>query len=84
MAVPIVGTPDNVTNVAVQALHPYFPLDAVIVDYAANEWSVPALLTVFFGACTLLFTSTYFVAKTIQPNVIHHLRVRSVDALVAI
>ncbi|KAK3063046.1 hypothetical protein LTR53_019083, partial [Teratosphaeriaceae sp. CCFEE 6253] len=37
-----------------------------IVDWAANEWSVPALLSVFFGTCAVLFASTYFVAQRIN------------------
>ncbi|TKA72399.1 hypothetical protein B0A55_05858 [Friedmanniomyces simplex] len=49
-----------------QPLHPYYPLDASIANWAANEWSVPALLSVFFGTCTILFTSTYFVAKRVD------------------
>lgn len=58
----------NFSKLTQEALHPYFPLDAEIVGYAANEWSVPALLGVFFGACTILFTGTYFVAKSINPR----------------
>jgi len=50
------------------ALHPYSPADAHIAGYAANEWGVPALLGVFFGTCALLFTTTYFVARKIQPR----------------
>lgn len=53
-------------KLAQTATHPYYPLDAIIDGYAANEWSVPALLGVFFGACAILFTSTYFVAKRIN------------------
>lgn len=56
---------DNFTKVASQ-VHPYYPHDAYINGYAANEWGVPALLSVFFGACAMLFTSTYFVAKRIN------------------
>ncbi|KAK4545329.1 hypothetical protein LTR36_003509 [Oleoguttula mirabilis] len=55
----------NMTKAA-QALHPYYPLNAVIDGWAANEWSVPYLLTIFFGACAVLFTSTYFVAKRVN------------------
>lgn len=58
---------ENITKLAM-AIHPYFPLDAQIPGYAANEWSVPALLGVFFGVCTALFTATYFLAKRIQPT----------------
>ena len=58
----------NITKLVPQALHPYFPLDAEIVGYAANEWTVPALLGVFFGTCIALFTATYFVAQSINPQ----------------
>lgn len=57
----------NITKVA-QAVHPYYPLDVTIDGWAANEWGVPALLTVFFGACAVLFTATYFVAKRINSH----------------
>ena len=63
MAEALINLQDNVTKLAAEALHPYFPLDAEIIGYAANEWSVPALLGVFFGTCTCLFTATYFVSK---------------------
>jgi len=57
----------NLTNLAQSATqHPYYPLDASINGYAANEWSVPALLSVFFGACSILFSSTYLIAKKIN------------------
>ncbi|KAI7161359.1 Emopamil-binding protein [Hortaea werneckii] len=57
----------NLTNLAQPATqHPYYPLDASIDGYAANEWSVPALLSVFFGACSILFSSTYLIAKRIN------------------
>ncbi len=51
---------------ALQPLHPYYPLDAAIANWTENEWSVPALLTVFFGTCAVLFTSTYFIAKRVD------------------
>lgn len=60
---------DNITKIAMDALHhPYFPVNAEIIGYAANEWSVPALLGVFFSACAVLFVTTYFVAKSITPD----------------
>lgn len=58
----------NLTKAAAEALHPYFPLDAVIKDYVANESSVPELLGKFFGTCALLFTSTYFIVKSVSPR----------------
>lgn len=68
MEVPLTDFQSNVTKLTAQVIHPYFPVDAEIVGYAANEWSVPALLGAFFGACTALFTGTYFVAKSINPK----------------
>ncbi|KAK4504704.1 hypothetical protein PRZ48_002666 [Zasmidium cellare] len=48
--------------------NPYYPIGSYIEGYAANEWSVPALLGVFFGACTLLLPTTYILAKRLQPT----------------
>lgn len=48
--------------------HPYYPVGSYIANYAANEQSVPALLGVFFGTCSLLFTATFFLAKRLQPT----------------
>jgi cholestenol Delta-isomerase len=64
---PAASLASNLTTMSLPA-HPYYPLDATIDSYAANEWSVPALLSVFFGACTLLFTGTYFLAKRITAS----------------
>ncbi|KAK5722905.1 hypothetical protein LTR17_014208 [Elasticomyces elasticus] len=50
----------------VQQVHPYLPKDAIILNWAANEWSVPVLLTYFFGLCAILFVSTYFIAKRVD------------------
>lgn len=66
MAAHIAAAANNASHILSAPVHPYYPLDATIADYAANEWSVPALLGVFFGVCTALFTSTYFVAKSIN------------------
>ncbi|TKA26608.1 hypothetical protein B0A50_04716 [Salinomyces thailandicus] len=70
MAEPVVeNLASNMTKMAQNLLpHPYYPLDAYIDGYAANEWSVPALLSVFFGACLALFTTTYFVARRLNTH----------------
>ncbi|QIW96350.1 hypothetical protein AMS68_001868 [Peltaster fructicola] len=62
------ATIQSIFNASTAIPHPYFPLDAIIPDWEANKWSVPALLSVFFGICTALFTATYYVAKRIQPK----------------
>ncbi|KXT18547.1 hypothetical protein AC579_2275 [Pseudocercospora musae] len=51
-----------------EATNPYYPVGSYIAGYAANEWSVPALLGVFFGTCTVLFTSTYFLVQRAEPG----------------
>ncbi|KAK4900755.1 hypothetical protein LTR28_001384, partial [Elasticomyces elasticus] len=51
-----------------KAAHPYYPLGVEIVDYAANEWSVPVLLGVFFGGLAVLFYATYLVVKRVHPQ----------------
>lgn len=69
MAEHIVDTANTMAQNFTKAahdLHPYYPHDAYIDGWAANEWGVPALLGVFFGACAILFTTTYFVAKRIN------------------
>ncbi|KAK5107522.1 hypothetical protein LTR62_001052 [Meristemomyces frigidus] len=46
--------------------NPYYPPGSQILGYVANERGVPALLAMFFGACTVLFVSTYYVAKRVD------------------
>ncbi|SMQ47829.1 unnamed protein product [Zymoseptoria tritici ST99CH_1A5] len=64
---------DNIASNATKMAHvvadnPYLPVGSFIANYAANENSVPYLLTLFFGACGILFTATYVVAKSTQPH----------------
>ncbi|TGO44656.1 hypothetical protein BOTNAR_0773g00030 [Botryotinia narcissicola] len=50
---------------AVVVNHPYYPLEMEIASYLANEWTVPTLLSIFFGACAVLFLCTRtFVARS--------------------
>ncbi|KAK6429231.1 hypothetical protein LTR95_014621 [Oleoguttula sp. CCFEE 5521] len=48
--------------------HPYYPLDALVNGYVENKDGVPYLLTLFFGACAILFTATYFVGQSVTPK----------------
>ena len=69
MAETVFNVQANATKIASHAFnHPYIPTNAEIAGYAANEWSVPALLGVFFGTCIILFTATYFLAKAKNPD----------------
>lgn len=50
---------------AVIANHPYYPLEMEIASYLANEWTVPTLLSIFFGACVVLSVGTHtYVARS--------------------
>jgi cholestenol delta-isomerase len=57
----------NATNLAA-TMNPYYPIGSEIPGYVANKSSVLELLGIFFSACIILFTATYFVAKRVQPN----------------
>lgn len=48
--------------------HPYYPLNAQVANYLANEWSVPVLLGYFFGGCAALFSLTLLIVKRVHPN----------------
>lgn len=56
--------PTNVTN----PLHPYYPLGVDVVGYAPNEFSVPTLLSIFAGGCSVIFSATYVIAKGARPS----------------
>lgn len=55
--------------------HPYYPVEAEIVGYLANTYTVPFLLATFAGICAVLFLVTGIVAKKINP------RLSNVDVL---
>lgn len=38
--------------------HPFYPLDAEVVGYLANEYSVPVLLGTFAAGCIVLLGAT--------------------------
>lgn len=48
--------------------HPYYPLEAEIVGYLANEWSVPMLLASFAAGCAVIFATTDTIVKRIHPR----------------
>jgi cholestenol delta-isomerase len=62
---------DLASNASEVLSHPpndYYPLGTAIPGYVANEASMAAILTVFFGTCAVLFGSTHFVSKRLQPD----------------
>jgi cholestenol Delta-isomerase len=50
-------------------IHPYYPLEAEIVGYLANEWDTLELCGMFAGGCTVIFAITYLVVKRLRPSV---------------
>lgn len=68
MQIPLDPLAENATSMLSKPPRPYYPLDITVPGYLANETSVPILLSVFFGACTLLFTATHALTKRLQPT----------------
>lgn len=68
MEPPLPNISHNITNLVKDAIHPYYPLGAVITGYAANETSVPELLGIFFACCGALCATTYYVSKSVNPR----------------
>lgn len=50
-------------------LHPYYPLEAEIVGYLANEWNTLELVSMFAAGCTAIFAVTFVVVKRLRPLV---------------
>ncbi|KAL8794181.1 MAG: hypothetical protein Q9195_003249 [Heterodermia aff. obscurata] len=59
----------NMTKLAQEAPpHPFYPLEANIVGYLANEWSVPKLLGVFFAGCAVELAITLLIVNRFNPT----------------
>ncbi|KAK5166657.1 uncharacterized protein LTR77_008201 [Saxophila tyrrhenica] len=65
----VISFTNNMTSELSMQQHPYYPLDSVIPNYVPNTWPVLALLAAFFGVCTVLFSSTYYLAKSLNPRI---------------
>ncbi|KAL4903078.1 hypothetical protein BDW74DRAFT_180368 [Aspergillus multicolor] len=50
-------------------LHSYYPPGVEIPDYVPNELSTPSLLAIFATACTVVFSATAFLAKSVNPRI---------------
>ena len=48
--------------------HPYYPVSIEVVDYLANEYSVPALLGLFAAGCVAVFGVTLLVVRQVNPR----------------
>jgi cholestenol delta-isomerase len=48
--------------------HPYFPAEAHIANYLANEWEVIPLVTAFLGGWGALLLLTHVVVSYVSPK----------------
>lgn len=48
--------------------HPFYPIEAEIVGYLANEWSVPTLLGVFAAGWAVILGITLLLVKRHNPS----------------
>lgn len=48
--------------------HPFYPIEAEIVGYLANEWSVPTLLGVFAAGWAIILGITSLLVKRHNPS----------------
>ena len=51
-----------------QPPHPFYPLEANVVGYLANEWSVLTLLGIFFAGCAFILGLTLVLVRGHNPN----------------
>ena len=57
----------NATNLP-QAVHPFYPLEANIVGYLANRWSVPTLLGIFAAGWVVILGITLALVRSHNPK----------------
>ena len=50
--------------------HPFYPLEANIIGYVANPWSVLQLLGTFFAGCAVILGVTLVLVKGQNPNLV--------------
>ena len=51
-----------------QAIHPFYPLEAKIVGYLANQWSVTTLLGIFAGGWLVILGATLVLVRSHNPD----------------
>jgi cholestenol delta-isomerase len=67
MALPFQALMNNTINYD-SVKHPYYPLDANIAGYVANESTVLSLLGSFVAGCAAIFVFTYLIVKRVNPR----------------
>ena len=48
--------------------HPYYPVEAKLVGYLANKWSVPVLVGGFAVGWGLILLMTWIIVSIARPN----------------
>lgn len=48
--------------------HPFYPIEAKVAGYLANQWSVPVLLVVFFGGFAVILGTTLAIVTRVHPG----------------
>jgi len=64
--------------VVVKPVHPFYPTNIEILNFVANDQSVPQLLATFAAGCGLILGLTWFIASRFAP------RLRTVDKLIVL
>ncbi|OAP64407.1 hypothetical protein AYL99_00379 [Fonsecaea erecta] len=67
IASPSAPPPEPVTVMA-KTIHPYYPTEIDIANFAANEMSVPQLLATFAAGCTIILSLTWFLTSSLAPR----------------
>ena len=57
----------NATKIP-QPPHPFYPLEANVIGYLANQWSVLTLLGTFFAGCAVILGTTLALVKGHNPT----------------
>lgn len=57
---------ENLT--AAEPPHPYYPIEARVIGYLANEWSMPTLVSSFLGGWGALLLLTLGLVSTVSPG----------------
>ena len=58
----------NIVRNSSQLPHPFYPLEANIVGYLANKWSVPTLLGIFAAGWVVILGATIALVRRHNPT----------------
>jgi cholestenol delta-isomerase len=66
---PLSKAEEAIPAVPTMPAHPYYPLEAEIVGYLANQYSVPMLLVLFASGCAAIISTTFLLVKQIRKTI---------------